>query len=88
MQLLSKNPRGVSLCVRSRTGHENRGGYFFHLLPDKELTGCTLFDFEKTAVIRLDLDQATALINHCSGLSFSEESFELCQTVINFRLDP
>lgn len=87
-RLLSHSPRGLSLCVRSRSGHENRGGYYFHLRPNKELTGCTLFDFQKTAVAALDLSQAVALINHCSGISFCEKSFDLCQRVINFRLDP
>lgn len=87
-QLLSKSPRGLSLCVRSRSGHENRGGYFFHLLPNRELTSCTLYDFEKTPVIDLKLSQAVALVNHCSGLLFSEECFDLCQKVVNFRQDP
>ncbi len=88
-KLLKKRPGGLSLCVRSKTGHANRGGYFFHLLPaDDGRDTYGLYDFEKIHVIDLTLAQATALINHCSGLAFSAEALSLFQTVINFRLDP
>jgi hypothetical protein len=88
-KLFKKRRRGLSLCVRSKTGHANRGGYFFHLLPTgdgRHTYG--LYDFEKNLVIDLTLAQVTALINHCSGLAFSAEVLSLFQTVINLRSDP
>lgn len=87
--LLEPRPEGVSFCVRSTTGHANRGGYFFHLMPGgDDLDKCQLFNFEKTYAATLDIAKLTALVNHCSGLQFDESSFQLCQTQINFRLDP
>ena len=88
-ELFKRRPEGVSICVRSGSGHVNRGGYFFHLAQgaDKpELV--TIFNFEGIPVTALDLKRVTAFVNHCSGLSFDQEIFELCQSVINFRLDP
>lgn len=87
-ELLKKGPKGLTVCVRSGSGHKDRGGYFFHLLPLKGLSECIILDFEKRKVITLDLRRTTALINHCSGLSFSETEFQLCQQVINLKTDP
>ena len=80
---------GLSLCVRSATGHANRGGYFFHVRPkDESLREFDIYNMEQTHVHRLTLDKLTALINHCAGFAFSEDSFQLCQSLINFKLDP
>ncbi|MBZ0212811.1 MAG: hypothetical protein K8H99_03325, partial [Nitrospirae bacterium] len=78
-----------SFCVRSATGHENRGGYFFHVLPGgDDLDNNQLHTFESISVATLDIATFTALVNHCSGLLFDEVSFQLCQTQINFTIDP
>ena len=88
-ELLKTRQDGASICIRSATGHPNRGGYFFHVRPhDDTLARWDIFNFEKIYVADLPLDKLTAFINHCSGLAFDEEAFQLCQTVINFRLDP
>lgn len=87
--LLKHHLGGASICVRSATGHQNRGGYFFHVRPhDESLVQWDIFNFEKIYVADLPLDKLTAFINHCAGLAFDEEAFQLCQAVINFRLDP
>lgn len=87
-QLLRRSG-GVSICVRSVEGHPQRGGYFFHILPgDETLEACEVFNFEQISVLSLSLERLTAFVNHCAGLAFDEQSFQLCQTVVNFRLDP
>lgn len=88
-EILRERLDGVTICVRSATGHKDRGGYFFHLKPtDGSLESCKIYNFEKILVATLPLDKTTAFVNHCSGLAFDEESFLFCQTVVNFRLDP
>jgi hypothetical protein len=80
---------GVTICVRSVTGHENRGGYFFHLQPtDKTLTHCAIYNFEKIFVATHPLDKTVNFVNHCAGLAFDEWSYQFCQSFVNFRLDP
>jgi len=80
---------GASICVRSAEGHANRGGYFFHICAKEDtLTECDIFNFERLYVLSLPLAKLTAFVNHCAGLAFDEEAFQLCQTVVNFRLDP
>jgi hypothetical protein len=88
-KLLQGRPNGVTLCVRSLTGHENRGGYFFHLKPtDKTLSECEVYNFEKILVATLPLDKVVDFVNHCTGLAFDEWAYQFCQSVVNFRLDP
>lgn len=87
--ILRNYPDGVSLCVRSAEGHPDRGGYFFHLLlTSNDLSQCELYNFEKTLVATLAVEQITLFINHCSGLDFNEWVLQFCQSVVNFRLDP
>lgn len=87
--ILRERVNGVTICVRSDTGHDNRGGYFFHLKPsDDTLSNCEIYNFEKILVATLPLDKVTAFVNHCAGLAFDEWSFQFCQSVVNFRLDP
>jgi hypothetical protein len=90
--ILKSHLDGVSICIRSAEGHPDRGGYFFHIrAKDKTitpLTQCEIYNFEKISVSKLKLSELTDFINHCSGLQFSKTAFHLCQSVINFRLDP
>lgn len=87
--ILRQRLNGASICIRSREGHTNRGGYFFHVLPtNSDLSECKLYNFEKTLVDTLSVEKITAFINHCSGLEFNEWAFQFCQSVVNFRLDP
>lgn len=89
VNILKSRPNGVSICVRSKEGHPNRGGYFFHFLPkDEEINECDIYNFEGIHVSTLTLSHLIDFINHCSGLQFSQASFNFCQSVINFRLDP
>lgn len=88
-ELLSERLNGVTICVRSAEGHENRGGYFFHLKPiDETLDQCEIYNFEKIPVSILTLDKITDFINHCVGLSFDEWAYQFSHTTVNFRLDP
>ncbi|MEH2416345.1 hypothetical protein [Nostoc sp.] len=87
--ILRERQKGASICIRSTHGHTNRGGYFFHVLPtDSHLSKCELYNFEKTLVATLPVEQITLFMNHCSGLEFNEWVFQFCQSVVNFRLDP
>lgn len=87
--IVKDRQNGITLCIRSAKGHPNRGGYFFHVIPkDNDLNKCELYNFEKTLVATLPVEQMTFFINHCSGLDFNEWAFQFCQSVVNFRLDP
>jgi hypothetical protein len=88
-EILLGRLKGVTICVRSDSGHESRGGYFFHLRPtSKSISECEIYNFEKILVTILPLEKTTAFVNHCAGLAFDEWSFQFCQSVVNFRLDP
>lgn len=87
-ELLLSRLDGLSMCVRDAEGHQNRGGYFFHIKPtDSTLEACKIYNFEMSYVTSLPLVKLTAFVNHCAGLAFDEEAFKLCQSVVNFRLD-
>lgn len=75
----------ASICVRSGTGDEKRGGYFFHFAVHKEEVSVHLFDGSEK--VRLTLSQAVELVNHCTGAVFSEEILQLFQRNLNFRED-
>lgn len=87
--VLERRPGGLSVCIRSEAGHENRGGYFFHLRAAAGHAGeYELLDFSSTVVTRLPLDKAVRFINHCSGRAFDSEMLLFVQNEINFRQDP
>jgi hypothetical protein len=87
--LIAKRPEGLSVCIRSNAGHADRGGYFFHFSSDNRQEGSfRVFNFEGIYVISFNLDNLTRFVNHCAGLQFDQEMFNLCQSQINFRLDP
>ena len=87
-QVLVENPEGISLCLRYADGNEARGGYFFHFKASSTNKNVlTLLDFEDQKIANLEKPQLVALINHCSGRQYDEESFKFCQTTVNFRTD-
>jgi len=75
----------ASICVRSSTGDEKRGGYFFHFAIHKQEVSVHLFD--GTEKVRLTFSQAVDLVNHCTGVVFSEAMLQLFQRDLNFRED-
>jgi hypothetical protein len=85
LEVLSNQKNQASICIRSLHGHPQRGGYFFHF----ELRGSlvALFLFDGTEKIELTIDQATDLVNHCTGSLFSEEALHLFQQQLNFKED-
>jgi hypothetical protein len=88
LEIVRKRPRGVSICVRYPEGPPKRGGYFFHFAPRAEgIDEFQVYDFEKTLVKTFSATGLTALINHCTGRKFDEDSFLLCQTELNFLKD-
>ena len=87
--LLDATPAGVSVCVRSARGHEDRGGYFFHFRRVPSSTEAVeVLNFESLTALKFDQSSLTRFVNHGSGLRFDQEMFNLCQSVVNFRLDP
>lgn len=89
-QLASKREirNGISILIRSETGHPKRGGYFFHFRKiDNSTDEYELFDFQKTQVASLSERELILLINHCSGARYNEESYLVCQNEINLRSD-
>jgi len=75
----------ASICVRSGTGDKRRGGYFFHFAIHEQVVSVHLFDGSEK--VRLTLSQAVDLVNHCTGLVFSEAMLQLFQRNLNFRED-
>lgn len=76
---------GVSVCVRSATGHERRGGYFFHI--ERAEQDYNVFDFEKNLVGTLNPTDLMRFINHVSGRLFDQDMLTYCQSVVNLRQD-
>lgn len=78
-------PIGVSICVRPHPGPEKRGGYFFHFRKLEETY--ELVNAHGTPAIQIQEEELVKLINHCSGLEFSSEIFQLFQAKLNFKSD-
>jgi hypothetical protein len=77
--------KGVSICLISEKGEEDRGGYFFHFKKTKE--GIVFTSFDRTTEFTLrDENAAIKLINHASGRKYDEEMWALSQK-INLRTD-
>ena len=78
--------RGVTLCIRTETGPDSRGGYFFHV---KEITGgyFEICDIEKDFKDELTEEDLIQLINHVTGREFSERAFKYSIQQINLRHD-
>lgn len=83
---LFNNQNGVTLCVRSATGHPNRGGYFFCISK----TNNNNFNLETIEGVYVDcftLESLVKFINHSSGKKFDPDLLDYCQNSINFRND-
>ena len=84
---LLNDKQGMTLCVRSKAGHENRGGYFFCIDKVNDET-FKLLTMESVVVTEsIPLPKLVKLINHASGLAFDESMLHYCQNEINFRED-
>lgn len=77
--------QGISLCLRSAVGPEERGGYFFHIERADQLF--IIRDFAKHAIDTIDATKLISFINHASGRRFDPKMLAYCQSVINFRED-
>lgn len=76
---------GLSLCVRPYKGPESRGGYFFHII--RSGSGLVFSTFDRPVVLKVDSgDEAAAIINHASGLKYSETAWRTLQSA-NLRTD-
>ncbi len=77
---------GITLCVRSASGHPDRGGYFFCI--KKEVDGSyQLETIEGDYIDSFDLCSLVRFINHSSGKLFDAELLDYCQNKVNFRND-
>ncbi len=76
----------ITLCVRSSSGHPNRGGYYFciHKINNNSFQ---LETMEGVYVDNFDLNTLVNFINHASGRKFNSELLDYCQNSINFRND-
>lgn len=88
-EVIRSRPSGVSLLVRPTGGTQKRGGYFFHVKLDRktEPSLVLFYDFHNNDVTALPTPEATALINHCTGLAFSEDIWRRFHLDLNFRKD-
>lgn len=78
---------GIMLCVRSLTGHEQRGGYFFCISYNQTDNQYELETVEGIHVARFLENEIVTFINHVSGLQFNNDMLLFCQNNINFRHD-
>jgi len=77
---------GVTLCIRSKSGAPQRGGYFF-CITQQDGNQYGLETVEGTFVDSFDETTLLKLVNHVSGRRFDKEMLEYCQNSINFRAD-
>ena len=82
------NGSSATICLRAAAGPPKRGGYFFHVRRNANDDSFQLYDFEQNIVAVVSLPELCNFINHCSGRLFDQESFHLCQSVVNLRQDP
>lgn len=76
----------ITLCIRSGSGHPNRGGYYFCIHKNNE-SSFELETIEGVYVDNFNLDTLVNFINHASGRKFNSELLDYCQNSINFRTD-
>lgn len=78
--------RGVSLCLISPSGPQDRGGYFFHVRSeDDHQFVFSTFDRRDVCTV-VGTAQCAAFINHVSGRRYDEAMWLLSQRV-NLRND-
>ena len=84
-QIRNRLKAGVSLCIVSGEGEDNRGGYFFHLR--KDATGFSFSTFDRRNVLTFGSGEECAdLMNHASGRRYNEKMWSRCQKA-NLRPD-
>lgn len=76
----------VTLCVRTASGHEKRGGHFF-CIRKKEDSELLLETMEGEQVDHFTPMRMVRFINHTAGLLFDAEMLVYCQRRVNFRTD-
>ena len=86
-KLLKSTKGAVSLCLRSKEGHKDRGGYFFHFQKLPEGQTYRVIDFERNEIATLKSDHLVSFLNHVSGRRFDPEIHTYCQQVVNLRQD-
>lgn len=77
---------GITLCIRSGSGHPDRGGYYFCIQKNDE-SSFSLETIEGVYVDKFNSDTLIKFINHASGRQFHADILEYCQNSINFRTD-
>ena len=88
-----KEKSEVILCVRSGTGNEHRGGYFFNTTVSKNGACLIIHDFEGKDLVNdedkvtFSFDEFIRFVNHASGRKFDREMYELCKSFLNFKED-
>ena len=74
---------GVSLCLVAKKGHENQGGYFFHIQKRQERFAFFIFEQKNAlnkSVLTFDTGhECVALINHVSGRRYDQGMWSECQ---------
>lgn len=83
---LFSDRESITLCVRSSSGHPNRGGYYFCIQKINN-NSFQLETIEGDCVDTFDLNTLAKFINHASGRKFNLELLDYCQNSINFRTD-
>lgn len=87
------NRKSVTLCIRTKTGDPNRGGYFVSGIIDNKTFSLRNFDGKELTsssereIALLSFDELVRFINHVSGRQYDEEMYELCSNHLNFRSD-
>ena len=84
--IFSTTPQ-VSICVRSQSGHTDRGGYYFHFEFNPDENTVNLYDITHTQIDTLPLETAVRFLNHASGRKYDEEMLRYCQSYVNFKQD-
>lgn len=78
--------QGITLCIRTLSGHVNRGGYFFCIQKSND-EAILLETMEQVFIDSFSVPTMLRFINHVCGLKFDREMQLYCQNSVNFRAD-
>ncbi len=78
---------GITLLIRSATGHEKRGGHFFCIENHLQSGELLLETIEGESIDTFSVIDMVSFINHASGLAFDRSMQMYCQNSLNFRVD-
>lgn len=77
-----KGFKGVSVCIRTEKGSEERGGYIFHYRSEDDYIELLYFPFDEGYKRKLESwKELHELISHVIGKEWNEDMWKLSQKI-------